>query len=224
MKVLIIEDEEKLAQSIKKGFEKSGYAADYIMDGEAGQRRIEICHNDYDVVVLDLKLPKKDGFQVCKEVRQKDIKIPIIILTARDTVDEKIMALDSGADDYLVKPFSFDELMARVRALTRRPSETLPPKLQVADVTLDPATQEVFRGTRKITLTLKEFELLRYFMRNPGKVLNREDIFVHLWDFADNSMSNVIDVHMKNLRKKIDDNENKKLLETVRGVGYRLKV
>lgn len=223
MKILIIEDEEQLAQSVKKLFEKSGYAADYLMDGESGQRRIEICHKDYDMVILDLKLPKKDGFEVCKEVRAKGIKIPILILTARDTVDEKILALDSGADDYLVKPFSSEELMARVRALSRRPRETMPPKLKVGDITLDPAAQEVFRNGRKINLTLKEFELLRYFMRNPGKVLNREDIFVHLWDFADNSMSNVIDVHIKNLRKKINDKENKKLLETIRGVGYRLR-
>jgi DNA-binding response OmpR family regulator len=224
MKVLIIEDEEQLAQSMKKGFEKMGFAADYLLDGDSGQKRIEVCHNDYDIVILDIKLPKKDGLEVCRKVRQLGIKIPILMLTASDTTEKKIQGLDSGADDYLVKPFSFDELLARVRALLRRPSQTLPPKLHVGDITLDPANREVHRNGKKINLSLKEFELLAHFMRNPGRVLNREDIFSHLWDFADNSMSNVIDVHIKNLRKKINDKEGKKLLETIRGVGYRLKV
>lgn len=223
MRILIVEDEEKMAKSLKEGFEEEGYATDYVMDGEAGKRRVLMHHMDYDVIVLDLMLPKKNGFEVCKEIRESGITTPVLILTARDTIDDKVLALDSGADDYLVKPFSFDELLARVRALLRRPKEAVPTKLRIADLILDPARREVFRGGKKIELTLKEFELLSYLMRNPGKVLNREDIFSRLWDFADNSLSNTIDVHIKNLRKKIDSDHDEKLIETIRGIGYRIK-
>lgn len=222
MRILIVEDEEKLARSLKVGFEKKGYAADYLVDGESGKRRIEMNHKDYDIVVLDLMLPKKNGFEVCKEVRESGVTTPILILTARDTIDDKVLALDSGADDYIVKPFSFEELLARMRALLRRPKETFPTELRIKNLILDPSRREVCRDGKKVDLTLKEFELLHYLMRNPGKVLNREDIFSHLWDFADNSFSNVIDVHIKNLRKKIDDDHNEKFIETVRGVGYRI--
>ncbi len=223
MRVLIVEDEEKLAKSLQKGLEKNGYAADYLMDGETGERRIEMSHSDYDAVVLDLMLPKKNGFEVCREARARNITTPILILTARDAIDDKVLALDSGADDYLVKPFSFDELLARLRALLRRPKDGIPTQLTIRDLILNPARREVQRGEKHIELTLKEFELLHYLMRNPGRVLSREDIFAHLWDFADNAMSNVIDVHMKNLRRKIDDLYDEKLLETVRGVGYRIR-
>lgn len=225
MKVLVIEDEEKLADAIKKGLKKSGYTVDCILDGEAGQRRLELHHVDYDIVILDLMLPKKNGFEVCKNIRDKDITIPILILTARDAIDDKVLALDSGADDYLVKPFSFEELTARLRALLRRPAESVSAKINMDDLTLDPATREVYRGDERINLTLKEFELLHFLARRAGQVVSREDIFAHLWDFADNSLSNVVDVHIKNLRKKIDgDSFNKKLLETVRGLGYRIRV
>ena len=223
MRVLIIEDEEKLAKSLQKGLEKIGYAADCLFDGDAGARRIEMNHSDYDVLVLDLMLPKKNGFEVCREARARNITTPILILTARDAIDDKVLALDSGADDYLVKPFSFEELLARLRALLRRPKDGIPSSLTVGNLVLDPAKRGVQRGESKIELTLKEFELLHYLMRNPGRVLTREDIFAHLWDFADNAMSNVIDVHIKNLRRKIDDAYGEKLLETVRGVGYRIR-
>jgi DNA-binding response OmpR family regulator len=223
MRILVIEDEEKLAESLKRGLEKSGYAVDCLFDGEAGERRIEVSHQDYDLVILDLMLPKKNGFDVCKGVRARGITVPILILTARDMTNDKVGALDSGADDYLTKPFSFNELLARIRALLRRPAGALGNELTVGELILKPAEREVYRDGKKIDLTLKEFELLHYIMRHPGEVLNREDIYVHLWDFADNSMSNTIDVHIKNLRKKLGDKENGKLVETIRGVGYRLK-
>lgn len=225
MRILIIEDEEKLAQLLKKGLERSGYAVDYITDGETGARRLELSHADYDLLILDLILPKKNGFEICQEARGRGITIPILILTARDMVKDKVTALDAGGDDYLMKPFSFEELLARIRALLRRPTNGLAAELRIGDLTLKPAEREVWRGEQKVDLTLKEFELLHYLMRNAGKVLNREDIYVHLWDFADNSLSNTIDVHVKNLRKKLGDHgeREKRLVETVRGVGYRLK-
>lgn len=223
MKVLIVEDEEKLAKALKTGLEAQGYVVDYLTDGEKGETRIRICQHDYDLVVLDLMLPGRNGYEVCANVRKAGVTLPILILTARDATEDKVLALDSGADDYLVKPFSFDELVARMRALLRRPRESLPEELHVRDLTLNPATREVHRGEQKIDLTLKEFELLHYLMRHPNQVMGREDIFAHLWDFADSSLSNVIDVHIKNLRKKIDDGHTEKLLETVRGIGYTIK-
>ena len=223
MRILIIEDEVKLAESLKKGLEKEGYAADFVTDGEAGQRRIEMSHNDYDVIILDLMLPKKDGFEVCRNVRAQGITTPILVLTARDATDDKVDALDAGADDYLVKPFSLSELLARIRALLRRPEEVLPIELSVQDLRLNTSTRKVYRRDREVSLTLKEFGLLEYLMRHPNQVLTREQILDHLWDFAFDSFSNVVDVHMKNLRKKVDGDTNEKLLETIRGVGYRIK-
>ncbi len=223
MRILIVEDEEKLALSLKKGLEKEGFAVDYIMDGDAGERRIIISHKDYDLIILDLMLPGKDGFQICRAVREQQINVPILVLTARDATDDKVAALDAGADDYLVKPFSFEELMARTRALLRRPEQTLPNELVVHDLKLDTTTRKVTRKGKEINLTLKEFNLLEYLMRNADQVLTREQILDHLWDFAFDSFSNVVDVHVKNLRKKIDCTYHEKLLETIRGVGYRIK-
>lgn len=223
MKVLIVEDEEKLAMGLKSGLERHGFTADYVTDGKAGETRIRMCRGDYDVVILDLMLPMKNGFEVCHDVRLAGVTLPILILTARDSIEDKVLALNSGADDYLVKPFSFDELVARLHALLRRPHETLPEELRISDLVLNPVTREVWRGREKIELTLKEFELLQYLMRHPGAVMGREDIFAHIWDFADSSLSNVIDVHIKNLRRKIDDKHDTKLLETIRGVGYTIK-
>jgi DNA-binding response OmpR family regulator len=222
MRILIIEDEEKLAKSLKKSLEKESYAVDYVTDGEAGQRRIEMYHNDYDMVILDLMLPKKTGFEVCKNVRSQKINVPILILTAKYGTYDKIDALDSGADDYLVKPFALEELLARVRALMRRPSEALPTELSVGDLVMNLGTRSVTRNGKEIPLTVKEFALLEYLMRHPNQVLNRNQISDHLWGFDFDSFSNVVDVHMKNLRRKIET-RNPKMLETVRGVGYRLK-
>jgi DNA-binding response OmpR family regulator len=223
MRILVIEDDEKMAKLLVQGLTRNGYAADYVLDGEAGERRIELYHGDYDLITLDLMLPGKNGFEVCRSVRNRGLTIPILVLAGRDTPEDKVKALDCGCDDYLIKPFSFEELLARIRALLRRPQETLPEELRAKNIVLKPVEREVYRDGEKIDLTLKEFELLHYLMRNPGKVLGREDIYVHLWDFAANSMSNIIDVHVKNLRKKIGDNSDERIVETVRGVGYRLQ-
>ncbi len=222
MKILIAEDNEKLASLLKKGLETKGYAADCVVDGEEAQTRIELGHEDYDLVILDLMMPKKTGFEVCQNIRNNKIFIPILILTARDSTSDKISALDMGADDYLVKPFSFKELLARIRALMRRPKKLLPTELKTRDIVLNPATRKVSRRGQEIKLTLKEFSLLEYLMRHPNQVVNREQILDNMWDFGFDSFSNIIDVHIKNLRKKLSDDKKEKLLETIRGVGYKL--
>lgn len=224
MRILIIEDDIKIAEALKTGLEKVGYAVDHLADGDAGQRRIEINHGDYDLVILDLMLPgSTDGFQICRRVREQKITVPILVLTAKLSTEDKVSALDCGADDYLVKPFSFEELLARIRAILRRPEPIIPVELKLHDITLNTVTRKVYRGGREVPLTLKEYSLLEYFMRHPGQVLNREQILDHLWDFGFDSFSNVVDVHLKNLRKKINDNRGERLLETIRGVGYRLR-
>ena len=223
MKILVVEDNEKLAKSLKKGLEQEGHAADYLTDGEAGQRRLEVSSKDYDLVILDLMLPKRDGIAVCKNSRDQNIMTPVIMLTAKDADDDKIFGLDSGADDYLIKPFSFPELLARIRALLRRPKTTLPSELKIKDLVLNVSTRKVFRGQREVHLTLKEFAILEYLVRQPNQVLNREQIISHVWDFAFDSFSNLVDVHIKNLRKKLDGKNDEKILETIRGIGYRIK-
>ncbi|HQJ84078.1 MAG TPA: response regulator transcription factor, partial [Candidatus Paceibacterota bacterium] len=165
MKILIVEDEERLAKLIKKALEKEGFAVDYVTDGEAAETRIEICHKDYDLVILDLMLPKKDGLEVCRSIRTKKINIPILVLTAKFDVDDKVKTLDAGADDYLVKPFSLEELVSRIRALLRRPPQTIPTVLKTQDLTLNNATRKVTRGNKEIKLTVKEFAILEYLMR-----------------------------------------------------------
>lgn len=231
MRILIVEDEEQLARALKKGLEKNGYAADYVLDGEIALRRIEMYSKEYDLVILDLLLPKKNGFEVCETARARGITTPILVLTARDMTEDKIAALDKGADDYLQKPFSFEELLARVRALLRRPKAALPLKLRSGELELDEAARKVRKNGREINLTVKEFMLLEYLMRHPNQVLNRGQIADHLYGFDFDSFSNVVDVHLKNLRKKIYGENfgqnlagpNPGVLETVRGVGYRLK-
>ncbi len=223
MKILIIEDDEKLAQMLKTAFKKEGISADYMTDGAEGQTRLELHSEDYSLVILDLMLPGKSGDQICREAREKNISLPILILTAKGGVDNKVSLLDMGADDYLVKPFSFKELLARVRALGRRPKKALPKEIIVADLKLCPGTRKVSRGGKEIKLTLTEFKLLEYFALHPNQVIARDQILDSLWDFGFDSFSNVIDVHIKNLRKKIDQRHSNKLLETVHGVGYRMK-
>lgn len=224
MRILIIEDQEKLAKSLKKGLEQEGYAADYLLDGEAGQRRIEVKQNDYDAVILDLMLPKKHGIEVCKNWRSQNITIPVLMLTAKDTMNDKVVGLDGGADDYMVKPFGHQELLARLRALLRRPRQTLPAKLVVGDLVLDTVNKQAVCKSAELPLTVKEFALLEYFMRNPNRVLSRQQILEHIWNYDFDSFANVVDVHVKNLRKKLSGVHYEHVLQTVRGMGYRLTV
>jgi DNA-binding response OmpR family regulator len=223
MKILIIEDDEKLAQALKGGLEKEGFAADFVLDGETGQRRISLYSRDYDLVILDLMLPQKDGLTVLKNIREKGIEVPVLILTAKGTTDDIVSGLDRGADDYLIKPFSQKEFFARIRTLLRRPKHALPKELRLRDLTLNHVSKKVFRRKKEIPLTLKEFSLLEYLMRHPNQVITREQILFNLWDFNFDSFSNVVDVHVKNLRKKIGDGKRRSIVETVRGVGYRIK-
>jgi DNA-binding response OmpR family regulator len=223
MRILVVEDNEKLAASLKKGLANNGFAADCVFDGETAERRIEVHREDYDLVVLDLMLPKKNGIDVCRSLREKNIMVPILMLTAKNTTEDKILGLNSGADDYLAKPFSHGELVARINALLRRPSQSLPRELKSGDVRLDLSSRKVYRGDEEIPLTLKEFMVLEYLMRHPNEVVTREQILSHAWDFAFESWSNVVEVHIKNLRQKIYPKGNEKILETIRGIGYRLK-
>ncbi|MBA3788883.1 response regulator transcription factor [Patescibacteria group bacterium] len=222
MRLLIIEDNVKLAESLKRGFEQEGYAADTVPDGIEGEKRALLGKMDYDLLILDIALPGKDGISIARSLRERAVMTPIIMLTAKDTVSDKVQGLDSGADDYLVKPFSFEELLSRVRALSRRSRETLPPELIVGELTLKPASQEVYLAGKKIPLTLKEFRILEYFMQHPGEVLGRQKIIDHLWDFSFNPLSRVMDVHINNLRNKLQKHDESITIETVRGIGYRL--
>ncbi|MEK7530829.1 MAG: response regulator transcription factor [Patescibacteria group bacterium] len=223
MKILVVEDEEKLASAIKEGLEKKGFSADTIDDGEKALTRMSLHRDDYDIIILDLMLPSLDGLEVTKQAREMGVTTPIIILTARAETDTKVELLTTGADDYLVKPFSFDELLARIQALLRRPTETKEAVLTIQDIVLNPTDRTVRKANVPIALTLKEFSLLEYLMRHPNEVVNREDLLAHLWDFNYDSFSNVVDVHVKNLRRKLDGKAGKSVLETVRGVGYRIR-
>ncbi len=221
MRVLIIEDQENLAKLIKTGLETEGFAVDCVHEGVVGQSRMELYHDDYDIVILDLMLPDKDGMTICKEVRAKNITTPILMLTARDGEADIVQGLNSGADDYVVKPFSFKILLARMHALLRRPKPVIPVLLKTREITLNPLTKKVFVRDREARLTLKEFSLLEYLMRHPNQVMNREQIISNLWDFAYDSFSNIVDVHITNLRKKIGDRDGK-ILQTVYGIGYKI--
>ncbi len=223
MRLLVVEDEPKLAAVVAKGLEAKGYAVDTIGDGAEALTRILVHGKDYDLVILDLMLPSKSGSDICKEARAEGATVPILILTARAETEHKVELLLAGADDYMVKPFSFEELLARIQAILRRPTESLPSLLSVGDITLDPVKHVVTQEGKEVPLTLKEFRLLEYFLRHPGQVINREDFLTHLWDFNYESFSNVIDVHIKNLRQKLDPKEGPSLFETVRGIGYRLR-
>jgi two-component system OmpR family response regulator len=223
MKVLIVEDEEKLAEALAKGLQHEGYATDIIPDGEKAITRISMHRKDYDIVILDLMLPKVDGLGVCKAVRELGVTLPILVLTARNETENKVDLLLAGADDYLAKPFSFEELCARIKALLRRPAASLPNIIKVQDIELNATERTVTRDGDPIELTLKEFSILEYLMRRPNEVINREDLLSNLWDFNYDSFSNVVDVHVKNLRRKLDRGNASDVLETVRGIGYRLR-
>ncbi|MDO8481679.1 MAG: response regulator transcription factor [bacterium] len=225
MRLLIVEDEEKLARVLKEGLEQKGFAVDWLSDGEKALGRILLYHKDYDLILLDLMLPGKDGAIITESLRKESITTPIIILTSRNETAHKVDLLNKGADDYVVKPFSFVELLARINSVLRRPAVSTPVVLRVGPLEMDTSTRTVRKDTKPVLLTLKEFSILECFMREPNKVLKRENLIDHVWDFNALSQSNVLDVHMKNLRKKLNDTGadlQDQLFQTVRGIGYRL--
>jgi two-component system OmpR family response regulator len=220
VRVLIVEDEVKMARALRRGLEQEGYAVDTAPDGEDGL--FQGIENPYDVIVLDVMLPKLDGFELCRRLREAGRWAPVLMLTARDGVGDRIAGLDVGADDYLVKPFSFGELLARLRALLRRSPVERPPVLVAGDVVLDPATHSVTRDGRRVELSVREFGLLEYLMRRPGQVVSRTSILEHCWDVNYDGFSNVVDVYVGYLRKKLEQPFGRPLIRTVRGVGYLL--
>jgi DNA-binding response OmpR family regulator len=220
MRILLVEDNRRLNNSLNASLTEEGYAVDSAFGGPEGQELAE--NTPYDLIILDIMLPGKDGITVCRDLRQERNKTPILMLTARDTVEDRVLGLDSGADDYLVKPFALIELRARIRALLRRDTDEKSGLLVVADLSLDPASHRVQRAGQEIELTTKEFALLEYFMRNSNRLVTREMAEAHIWNYDFEGTSNVVDVYIRRLRRKIDDSFELKLLETVRGSGYRI--
>jgi two-component system OmpR family response regulator len=216
VRALVVEDQPKLASLIQRGLSEEGYAVDVAPDGP--QALVRATATEYDVIVLDVMLPGLDGFEVCRRLRAQTVQSPVLMLTARDGVDDRIAGLDLGADDYLTKPFAFDELVARLRALTRRGALERTPVLEVGALRLDPRTKQVWRGDEEVELSAKEFALLETFIRHPGQVLSRFELLEHAWDFAYENRSNVVDVYIRYLRQKLGAST----IETVRGAGYRL--
>jgi len=221
MRVLIVEDEPKLAALLRRGLAEEGYAADVAATGEDALWMAE--STPFDAVVLDIVLPGMDGLEVCRTLRERGVWAPIVMLTARGVVGDRVTGLDAGADDYLTKPFSFVELLARLRALTRRGAGERPAIVEVGSLRLDPSTRRVWRGENEVMLSTKEFALLEVMMRRPGRVLSRLDLLEHAWDFAYENRSNVIDVYIRYLREKVDRPFGVTSIETVRGAGYRLR-
>jgi len=221
MRILIVEDEKKVAGFIKKGLEEETYAVDVAHDGEEGLHMGT--EGQYDLIILDIMLPKVDGLEILSQLRTQGSDVPILLLTAKDAVNDRVAGLNKGADDYLTKPFAFSELLARVRVLLRRGKAEVKTILQIADLTLDLVSHKVDRGGDEIELTGKEYSLLEYFMRNQDKVLTRTMIAEHVWDYNFDTFTNVIDVYINHLRKKIDKGRQNKLLHTLRGVGYIMK-
>jgi len=220
MRILLVEDNRRLNNSLNASLTEEGYAVDSAFAGPEGQELAE--NTPYDLIILDIMLPGKDGITVCRDLRQERNKTPILMLTARDTVEDRVLGLDSGADDYLVKPFALIELRARIRALLRRDTDEKSGLLVVADLSLDPASHRVQRAGQEIELTTKEFALLEYFMRNSNRLVTREMAEAHIWNYDFEGTSNVVDVYIRRLRRKIDELFELKLLETVRGAGYRI--
>lgn len=220
MRILVVEDNHRLNSSLQMNLAHEGYSVDVAYDGQEGQDLAEL--TPYDVIILDILLPKKDGLEVCRDLRLRRIHTPILLLTARDSVDDRVQGLDCGADDYLVKPFALRELLARLRALLRRNHPYTNGRLEMENLVVDPVTHLVEREGRAIDLTPKEFALLEYFMYHPNQVVTREMIEQHIWNYDFECSSNVIDVYVRRLRRKIDDPFEVKLLATIRGIGYRL--
>lgn len=221
MHVLVVEDERRIATYVKRGLEEQGYAVDVAHTGQEALDWAETV--PFDLIVLDILLPELDGITVCRALRQRDVSAPILMLTARDTIEDRVAGLDAGADDYLVKPFALKELYARLRALSRR-SAVVPrsPVIRIADLRLDTVTRQVQRGSRTVQLTAKEFAILECLMREPGRVMTRTAIADHVWNYDTYHESNVVDVYIGNLRRKIDDGFDQKLIRTVRGAGYQI--
>lgn len=222
MRILVVEDELKMASLLRRGLLEEGHAADVARTGEDALWMARAV--SYDAIVLDLMLPGLDGFDVCRRLRASEVWTPVLMLTARDGVDDRVTGLDAGADDYLTKPFSFAELLARLRSLARRGAAERPAVLEVGDLRLDPAARRVWRGEVEVTLSAKEFAVLEAFMRHPGDVLSRYQLLEHAWDHAYENRSNVVDVYVRYLRDKIDRPFGRRSLETVRGAGYRLRL
>ncbi len=220
MRILIIEDNRRLSDSLRRTLTEDGYAVDAAYNGVEGEDMALLTL--YDVIVLDVMLPKRDGIEVCRSLRDQKMAAPILMLTARDGLDDKVLGLDSGADDYLVKPFEIKELRARLRALLRRDSPDKGGNLIIDDLRIDPATHYAWRGEQSLDLTAKEYSLLEYMMRNPNRLITREMVVSHLWDSDQAIASNVVDVYIRRLRRKVDDPYPTKLIETVRGAGYRI--
>jgi len=221
MRILIVEDEHKISTYLKRGLEEQGYAVDAAFTGSEALDWVQAA--PYDLIILDIMLPEIDGITLCRELRARDMRMPILMLTARDAVEDRVTGLDAGADDYLIKPFAFNELLARVRALLRRNQDA--PKvntLQVGDLVLDTLARRVSRGGKRIDLTPKEYAILELLMREQGRVLTRTQIAEHVWNYEVYNQSNIVDVYIRNLRRKIDDGYELKLIRTIRGVGYQI--
>jgi two-component system copper resistance phosphate regulon response regulator CusR len=221
MRILVVEDEPRMASVIARGLREQSYAVDVAQDGDDGLYQCSI--NDYDLIVLDVLLPQRDGFEVCRELRARGTATPVLMLTARAAVDDRITGLEAGADDYLTKPFSFRELLARIHALLRRDSHLLPDEIEIGDLIINSASHRVSRAGSPVQLTAKEYALLEYLARRSGQLVSRADIAAHVWDNDFDPFSNTIEVYMNRLRKKIDDGHPTKLLHTRRGEGYILE-
>ena len=221
MRLLVVEDDAKLVRALERGFQREGYAVHVARTGDQALKQA-VAH-DYDAVVLDVMLPGVDGFTVCRELRRKERWVPVLMLTARDEVRNRILGLDAGADDYLVKPFDFGELLARVRALIRRGPTERPPVLTVGDLRVDPATHVVTRAGREVELTVREFAVLHFLAQRAGEVVSREQLLEHVWDEGEDGSSNVVDVYVGYLRQKLEAHGGPRLLHTVRGVGFVLR-
>jgi DNA-binding response OmpR family regulator len=220
LRILVIEDESQLAELIQRGLEEEGYAVDAAASGETGEELVESV--PYDLVVLDIILPGKDGLEVCRDLRDKKLKMPILMLTAKDAIEDKVKGLDCGADDYMAKPFVFEELYARVRALLRREENLVSQKVELGDVVIDTTTRQVWRGGTEVTLTPKEYSIFEYLARHPNMVITRVMLEQHVWNLELDSTSNLVDVFIRKLRRKLDS-EGESLIQTVKGAGYRLR-
>jgi two-component system copper resistance phosphate regulon response regulator CusR len=220
MRILLVEDDRRIARFVARGLREQAYAVDVTGDGDNAIYKLSV--NDYDAVILDVMIPGRDGFQVCQDIRSEGIAVPVIMLTARDTVGDRITGLDSGADDYLTKPFAVAELLARLRALLRRGPVVRPPTISIADLVLDTGAQRARRNGRALSLTTKEYALLEYLARENGRVVSRAEIAEHVWDENFDPLTNLIDVHINRLRRKVDDGFSRRLIHTRRGAGYML--